>query len=76
MPNILCRKTAHCDKDPFADSDRASDSGKGDSPRNLSQKFRDNYDSIEWGRPRDKRRQAGSLSACCRLFSEGNTKAR
>lgn len=27
--------------------------GKGSSPRNLSKKFRENYDQINWGKPKE-----------------------
>ncbi len=41
------------------DSDKSlftkkSKAGKGDVPRNISDKFRKNYDSIDWGRNRAK----------------------
>lgn len=30
--------------------------GKGDRPRNLSEKFRNNYDKIDWSKkPKDKK---------------------
>lgn len=47
--NIINRKTS--DKDPFSQSDRDGflGNGKGDKPRNLSRRFRDNYDLINWG---------------------------
>lgn len=50
MPNIITRKTAHLDKDPFAASDRVSSNGKGDIPRNVGDAFKRNYDLIDWGR--------------------------
>jgi hypothetical protein len=56
MANIICRKTAHNDVDPFSASDRVSANGKGDRPRNLGDAFKRNYDLINWGRkkvPRD-----------------------
>lgn len=28
--------------------------GKGDSPRNISQRFRENFDQINWGRKEEK----------------------
>jgi hypothetical protein len=56
MPNIISRKTAQNDKDPFASSDnpnaRAYD-------KKADRKFRQNYDSINWGRSKERR------SACC-----------
>jgi hypothetical protein len=29
---------------------KTSGTGKGDAPRNLGKKFRDNYEAINWGR--------------------------
>lgn len=37
---------------PFSDSG----SGKGDTPRNLGPKFRENFDAIDWGRNCNKKR--------------------
>lgn len=48
MANILCRRTAHIDKDPFAQSDRGGFGktyGKGDAPRNLSRAFNERFPS-------------------------------
>lgn len=50
MPNIITRKTAHLDKDPFDASDRVSSNGKGDKPRNVGNAFKRNFDLINWGR--------------------------
>ena len=47
--NIVCRKTSHCDKDPFDQSDRhayGTGAGKGDSPRNVSARFKSGHDRI------------------------------
>jgi hypothetical protein len=56
MANILVRKTAHHDVDPFTASDRVSSSGKGDRPRNLGSAFSRNYDEINWHRKGTKRK--------------------
>ena len=29
--------------------------GKGDSPRNISDRFKDNYDKIDWGSKKQKK---------------------
>lgn len=50
---IINRKTAINDKDPFDASDRVSANGKGDKPRNLGNAFKQNYDKINWGRSKD-----------------------
>jgi hypothetical protein len=53
MANIICRKTAHNDKDPFHQSDRdpiGRCAGKGDRPRNVGGDFKKNFDLIDWGR--------------------------
>lgn len=44
--NILNRKTAHVDKDPFHQSDRdpfRPSAGKGDRPRNIGPAFQQNF---------------------------------
>jgi len=34
---------------------KKSSAGKGDDPRNcFSKEFRDNYDAIDWGHPKEK----------------------
>lgn len=58
MPEILCRKTAHHDRDPFAQSDRdpiGRAAGKGDRPRNVGRRFKENFSLIRWGK-RNRRR--------------------
>jgi hypothetical protein len=55
---IINRKTAAMDRDPFAQSDRNSfghHAGKGDSPRNVGNNFKANFDDIRWS-PRGKRK--------------------
>lgn len=53
MANIITRKTAHLDKDPFDASDRDfQGAGKGDKPRNVGSAFKRNFDLIDWGRNR------------------------
>lgn len=50
--NIINRKTAHCDKDPFSESDKTigkSGAGKGDRNRSDTGTFKENYDGIDWG---------------------------
>jgi len=34
---------------------KKAQNGKGDSPRNISKKFRDNYITIDWGNPKTKK---------------------
>lgn len=46
MANIICRKTSHCDKDPFHQSDRdpiGRCAGKGDRNRSISTNFDRNF---------------------------------
>jgi hypothetical protein len=31
--------------------------GKGDSPRNISKKYFDNFDKINWGTPKNKEKK-------------------
>jgi hypothetical protein len=31
--------------------------GKGDAPRNISKKFRDNYDLINWGNKKENKKK-------------------
>ncbi|HYG24504.1 MAG TPA: hypothetical protein VEH04_17125 [Verrucomicrobiae bacterium] len=60
--NIVCRKTAHNDVDPFSRSDRdpiGRNAGKGDRPRNVGGNFKKNYDAINWGRSHDVKRKPG-----------------
>lgn len=56
MANILVRKTAGMDKDPFATSDRdfQGGAGKGDRDRSNISVFKRNYDFINWGRDKKK----------------------
>jgi len=51
--NIVCRKTSHCDKDPFDASDRNwnTGAGKGDAPRNLGPTFQKRFDEIDRSGP-------------------------
>lgn len=59
--NIISRKTAACDKDPFDQSDRVpftKNAGKGDAPRSVGRKFRDNYDQIDWGRKKRSKKSS------------------
>lgn len=51
--NIINRQTAHCDKDPFQQSDRVSNCGKGDRPRNIGPGFQVNFPA-DMGRKRCK----------------------
>ncbi len=45
--NIISRTTSHCDRDPFATSDRnhgfRKGPGKGDAHRSIGASFRDNF---------------------------------
>lgn len=57
--NILCKKNPGAERDPFDSSDRdfQGGAGKGDRPRNIGQRFAENYEQIDWHRqgPRPKR---------------------
>lgn len=46
-----------CNKECDANKQTARNkhqNGKGDKPRNLSERFRENYDSIDWGNRKKK----------------------
>lgn len=48
----MSESSCPCGKDsktcPAASSTSVTQNGKGDAPRNVSRKFRKNYDSIRW----------------------------
>ena len=44
--------------------------GKGDSPRSCySERFRDNFDNIEWRKDEVKDQRSGRVHACCKRVS-------
>jgi hypothetical protein len=58
--NIINRQTSAMDRDPFAQSDRNAygrHAGKGDSPRNVGDSFKTNFDAIRW--PKRAKRKPG-----------------
>lgn len=56
--NIVCRKTSHLDADPFSASDRnltgSTGAGKGDAARSVGNRFKNNFDAINWGPKKSK----------------------
>jgi hypothetical protein len=47
--------------------------GKGDSPRSCySERFRDNFDNIDWNKDEIKGQRSGRIRTCCKRNTEAD----